>query len=117
MASGFTFMSATEEQMALLSGAGITHVSYILVLYSFAFLIFLLVNVLLHIYAVNAGPTVPPKDIEGVRRHRPSDSRQIREAEEFELDGLISDDEGGRERDSGLESPSTLGKNNEVRVA
>ncbi|OBT79742.1 hypothetical protein VF21_01382 [Pseudogymnoascus sp. 05NY08] len=117
MASGFTFMSATEEQMALLSGAGITHVSYILVLYSFAFLMFLLVNVLLHIYAVNAGPSVPPKDVEGVRRHRPSDSRQIREAEEFELDGLISDDEGGRERESGLESPSTLGKNSEVRVS
>lgn len=119
IASGFTFMSATEEQMALLSGAGITHVAYILVLYSFAFLLFLLVNVLLHIYAVNAGPTVPPKDVEGVlRRHRTTDSRQIHEAEEFELDGLISDDEDARERGSGgLESPSTLGKNSEVRVA
>lgn len=103
--------------MALLSGAGITHVSYILVLYSFAFLLFLFVNVLLHIYDVNAAPSVPPKDVEGVRRHRPSDSRQIREAEEFELDGLISDDEGGRERESGFESPSTLGKNNERTVA
>ena len=104
-----------------MSASGITHVSYILVLYSFAFLLFLLVNVLLHIYAVNAGPTPPPKDIEGVRvaRHRPSDSRQIHDAEEFELDGLISDEEGegARERESGLESPSTLGKNSEVRVS
>jgi hypothetical protein len=117
MASGFIFMSATEEQMAFMSAAGITHVSYILVLYSFAFLLFLLVNVLLHIYAVNAGPTPPPKDVEGVRRHRATDSRQIREAEEFELDGLISEDEDNRERESGLESPSTLGKNSEVRVS
>lgn len=42
--------------------------------------------------------------------HRPTDSRQIRDAEEFELEGLMSDDEHP-------ESPSTLGKNNEERVA
>lgn len=40
-ASGFLFMGATEEQMALLSDAGVTHVSYILILYSIAFLMFL----------------------------------------------------------------------------
>lgn len=114
-------MGATEEQMELLASYNITHVSYILVLYSFAFLLFLLVNVLLHLYAVNAKPSVPPKDLEHtvprMNGHRTTDSRQVRDAEEFELDGLISDnDEDARERDSGLESPSTLGKNSETRV-
>lgn len=40
-AGGFLFMGATEEQMLLLSNAGVTHVTYILILYSFAFLLFL----------------------------------------------------------------------------
>lgn len=40
-ASGFIFMGATEEQMRMLSDAHVTHVSYILILYSLAFLMFL----------------------------------------------------------------------------
>ncbi len=115
-------MGATEEQMLLISDAGITHVSYVLVLYSFALLVFLFTNMLLHLYAVNSSPPVPPKDddlgrenraprLPRVNGHMPSDSRQIRDAEEFELEGLMSDGEG-----EGPESPSTLGKNNEARV-
>lgn len=101
--------------MQLLSDAGITHVSYILILYSFAFLMFLLTNMLLHLYAVNSSPPVPPKDIEEphgivLNGHaRNTDSRQIRDAEEFELEGLMSED------DTPI-TPSTLGKNNEARV-
>lgn len=108
-------MGATEEQMQLISDAGITHVSYILILYSFAFIIFLFVNMLLHLYAVNAAPALPPKDVERPPRlpringHRPTDSRQIRDAEEFELEGLMSEDDGPS-------SPSTLGKNSSARV-
>lgn len=108
-------MGATEEQMQLISDAGITHVSYILVLYSFAFLVFLFTHMLLHLYAVNSSPPVPPKDNEGQRiprlngHARNTDSRQIRDAEEFELEGLMSEDEHP-------ESPSTLGRNNEARV-
>jgi hypothetical protein len=34
-------MGATEEQMQLLSDANVTHVSYILILYSVAFILFL----------------------------------------------------------------------------
>jgi len=113
-------MGATEEQMALISDAGITHVSYILVLYSFAFIVFLFVNMLLHLYAINTPPAVPPKNVEGAERparlpringHRPTDSRQIRDAEEFELAGLMSEDDG-----ESPGSPSTLGKNTETRV-
>ncbi|KAL9618314.1 MAG: hypothetical protein Q9160_006964 [Pyrenula sp. 1 TL-2023] len=55
-ASGFLFMGATEEQIQLLSDAHVTHVSYILILYSVSFLLFLFVNILLHLYAVNAWP-------------------------------------------------------------
>ncbi|CAL3971151.1 unnamed protein product [Diplocarpon coronariae] len=116
-ASGFLFMGATEEQMQLISDAGITHVSYVLVLYSLAFLAFLFTNMLLHLYAVNSSPAVLPKDDQPRRQrlprmngHAPSDSRQIRDAEEFELAGLISDGEG-----DGDESPSTVGKDELAR--
>ena len=110
-------MGATEEQMQLISDSGIDHVSYVLVLYSFAFLVFLFVNMLLHLYAVNAAsPPVPPKDADGRERAprmnghvRGTPSRQLRDAEEFELTGLMSEDEE-------LESPSTLGRNNETLV-
>lgn len=34
-------MGATEEQMQLLEDSGITHVSYILILFSIAFILFL----------------------------------------------------------------------------
>lgn len=119
-ASGFLFMAATEEQMEVASNAGIDHVSYVLAIYSFAFLLFLLVNMLLHLYAINSSPDVPPKDNVPLserpqRIHinghvRGSDSRQIRDAEEFELEGLMSEDEDQ------LSSPSTVGKNNQVRA-
>lgn len=49
-------MGATEEQMAYLSAAGVTHVSYVLILYSIAFLLYLFVNILLHIYATHTWP-------------------------------------------------------------
>jgi hypothetical protein len=34
-------MGATEEQMQLLEDAGVTHVAYVLILYSIAFILFL----------------------------------------------------------------------------
>ncbi|PYH88447.1 hypothetical protein BO71DRAFT_403848 [Aspergillus ellipticus CBS 707.79] len=117
-ASGFLFMGATEEQMQLLNDAGITHVSYVLILYSIAFVLFLFVNVLLHIYAVHAwpesakAPSRPSTEDagEGSSGYRPprsqpnghltngharsaSEARHLHDAEEFELQGLISDEE------------------------
>lgn len=128
IASGFLFLGATEEQMALLTSYNVTHVAYILVLYSFAFLMYLFANVLLHIYASNSAPTVPVKSLEdaeevngnGWRERRRMDEH-LRDAEEFELGALLSDEEGGgrgsREvRRSGEETPSTLGKNSVGRV-
>ncbi|KAI9677511.1 MAG: hypothetical protein M1817_006465 [Caeruleum heppii] len=135
-ASGFLFMGATEEQMQLLSDADVSHISYILILYSFAFLMFLFVNLLLHLYAT-AYPSFqkpsahspprsrPHRPSTSASSHRPSkkphrnspymngyadtnghvpsseagsripsaDSRYVRDAEEFELDGLVGEDE------------------------
>ncbi|OOQ87641.1 integral membrane protein [Penicillium brasilianum] len=105
-ASGFLFMGATEEQMQLLSQAGVMHVSYILILYSIAFILFLFVNILLHIYAVHAWPEGAPEEEEEEAhkytnangsymngRTRTADAQHISDAEAFELEGLMSDDE------------------------
>lgn len=155
--------------MSYLSGAHVTHVSYILILFSLSFLLYLFVNILLHIYAVHTWPddesngqralaaatstrksphsrnvsfADPPyphylssptshrrtdslpitpfldHEPQGLalnsstnsnsniphqqqkqknpaprlpRKHTPTDSQQVRDAEEFELEGLISD--------------------------
>ena len=91
-------MGATEEQMALLTGAHVTHVAYILILYSIAFLLFLFVNILVHLYAayawpVDRNPVILPKAKGRTNGHIRGDSQRLRDAEEFELEGLMSDDE------------------------
>ncbi|KAK4543092.1 hypothetical protein LTR36_005869 [Oleoguttula mirabilis] len=102
-ASGFLFMGATEEQMQFLSDAGVTHVSYILILYSIAFLLYLFVNMLLHLYSYyTADPKglkpILPRDEErpltnGHARVPNVEDRQAHDAQEFELEGLMSEDE------------------------
>ena len=155
-------MSATEEQMEILAAYHVTHVSYILILYSIAFLLYLFVNILLHLYATHTWPDdetngvaaakygpgsgqasssqpdlrrqsrhmsvvpessrlnggigwhsrkpssishAPYRDANGsathmpngaprLPKHRGTDSQQVRDAEEFELEGLMSEDEG-----------------------
>lgn len=144
--------------MNYLSAAGVTHVSYILILFSISFLLYLFVNILLTIYAnavwpgdesngqraladqqrkqITAGraghirnvsfqgggpgrlyhqrrqssmPNSPFLDVPDEeeelkmngyaakpaprlpKKHQPTDSQQVRDAEEFELEGLISD--------------------------
>ena len=116
-ASGFLFMGATEEQMTLLAGSGIDHVAYILILFSLASLLFLLTLALVHVYD-RASP--PPK-----KPLANGHDAELRDANEFELDGLVSDDEDEERaarrkllRDDGLEddglaSPSTVGRNSE----
>ena len=47
-ASGFLFMAATEEQLAMIASAEIDHVSYTLVLYSLAFLLYLCMTPYFH---------------------------------------------------------------------
>ena len=95
-------MGATEEQMQLLSDAHVTHVSYVFILFSIAFLLFLFVNMLLHLYAVYAWGQDSKHDAEvpranghvnGLPNGHARTDRRVRDAEEFELEGLISDDE------------------------
>ena len=87
--------------MSLLTTAGVSHVSYILLLYSISFLLFLFVCMLLHLYASYAWPLNPaqPKAMAngGLNGHVGHVDRRIRDAEEFELEGLMSDDEAGED--------------------
>ncbi|MCJ1248271.1 hypothetical protein MMC30_005488 [Trapelia coarctata] len=111
-ASGFLFMGATEEQMALLADIGVSHVAYILVIYSIAFLLFLFVCMLLQLYANHAWPIEPRNSIAlkkndgengklrngngtaiGPNGHARDRDRRIRDAEQFELEGLMSEEE------------------------
>lgn len=132
-ASGFLFMGATEEQMALVAGSGIDAVAYVLIIYSLAFLLFLFVNMLISVYDRNANAELLAKKSGGNRPrlngHAVADERQVRDAEEFELDGLMTDDEDEEhaarrkllrddlgEEEMGLMSPSTVGRNSD-RVA
>jgi hypothetical protein len=92
-ASGFLFMGATEEQMDLVVDSALDHVSYILILYSLAFLLFLFVNMLIHIYDQSANPITHQKDLAIRVNGQTVETRQVRDAEEFELEGLMSDDE------------------------
>ena len=86
--------------MALLSEAHVSHVSYILILYSVAFLLYLFVAMLLNLYASHAWPLTPapPKHPDlpnGAPIANGHLDRRMRDAEEFELEGLMSDDEDG----------------------
>lgn len=84
--------------MALLATAHVSHVSYILLLYSISFLLFLFVSMLLHLYAVHALPVAGPNVLDDVAQGRNINGhadRRVRDAEEFELEGLISEDEEG----------------------
>lgn len=128
-------MGATEEQMLLVNASGIDHVAYVLMLYSLAFLVFLFTNVLVHIYDRSVNLNGHKKGINGhalgSNGHAlaPAQERRLRDAEEFELDDMMSDedeDEAQRrkllkeEKDDvdgeGMSSPSTVGRNND-RVA
>lgn len=118
-AAGFLFMGATEEQMALVHDSDMDAVSYILILFSLAFLVFLFINMLIHLY-----DRLAPGEGKAAGAYRGGREGRLRDAEEFELDGLVSDDEDrlmlpGRaslDRPSldrtSLDTPSTLGKNN-----
>lgn len=95
-------MGATEEQMALLATAHVSHVSYILILYSISFLLFLFVSMLLRLYATYAWPIdVSQSKLQtngGISNGHvlgQSVDRRVKDVEEFELEGLMSEDEEG----------------------
>lgn len=100
--------------MNLLTNAGVSHVSYILLLYSISFLLFLFVCMLLHLYASYAWPLDPvrPKAMAngGLNGHVGHVER-VRDAEEFELEGLMSDDEVAED---GVATPTSKRANGTV---
>jgi hypothetical protein len=111
--------------MALMAGSGIDHVAYILILYSLASLLFLFTLALIHVYD-RANPITKQPVANG--HARGGEEARLRDANEFELDGLVSDDEDEERaarrkllKDDGSEedgpgSPSTVGRNSD-RVA
>lgn len=120
MAGGFMFMGATEEQMQLLSDANVTHVSYVLILFSIAFLLFLFVNMLIHLYAVYSWEQDDKADAEAPHLNGLGNGngysrvdRSTVGADEFELEGLDSDDDSSVTYGSG--SGSGSGRSKESR--
>lgn len=106
-------MGATEEQMSMLAAAHVSHVSYILILYSVAFLMFLFVCMLLHLYATHAWPADAKTN--GVNGHvanwgPASANRRLRGSEEFELEGLMSDDDDDESPKSGTRETNANGR-------
>lgn len=95
-ASGFMFMGATEEQMELVSNSSMDHVAYILILFSLAALLFLFTLMLVQVYDSNASPALAQKEGDAERLGpRLNGNIPVRDAQEFELEGLMSDDEDG----------------------
>lgn len=115
------FMGATEEQMELIAGSGMDHVAYILILFSLAALLFLFTLMLIHVYDRGANPNPSRKELDSGRLGpRLNGNVPVRDAEEFELEGLMSDDEDDSPTkhtqgdDESLNS--TLGKNSDGRA-
>lgn len=94
-------MGATEEQMNLVDSSSMDHVAYILILFSLAFLTFLFANMLIHLYDRLENPPINTKDLSNGYsglNGRPMEEGRVREAEEFELEGLTSEDEDDEQR-------------------
>ncbi|KAG8730656.1 hypothetical protein FRC11_006190 [Ceratobasidium sp. 423] len=68
VAGGILFMSATDEELKAVMGIEMDHVTYVLLMLSLAFVIYLYANILLHIYATsgrNATATKQPESAAG----------------------------------------------------
>lgn len=90
-------MGATEEQMQMVAGSDMDHVAYILILFSLAFLVFLFAGMLINLYDRLSDPSPGDKGASANGytglNGAPMEEGRAREAEEFELEGLSSDDE------------------------
>jgi hypothetical protein len=108
-AAGFMFMGATEEQMSLISHSDMDGVAYILVLFSLASVLFLFVHILVHIYDRNTSSDDKTKPY--TNGHARDPNGRVRDAEEFELEGLTSDDEDDAREDGRMLRSSQDGVN------
>ncbi|WKT41796.1 protein of unknown function DUF2427 [Fusarium oxysporum f. sp. vasinfectum] len=121
-AAGFLFMGATEEQMNLVAGSAMDHVSYILITYSLASIMFLFVNMLIGLWDRLAHPVLDTKEL-GNNHYANGlavEDGQLRDAQEFELDGLMSDDDDDPSRrmlgPNSEDSAATVGRNQQTRA-
>jgi hypothetical protein len=107
-------MGATEEQMVMLDAANVDHVSWILIIYSVAFLLYLcrlpvcglglghlltillVANILIHIFVVNSAEKSIKLDSESATNGH-ANGHLVRDVEEFELGGLTDDEETDEE--------------------
>ncbi|KAM3564794.1 hypothetical protein MY1884_000557 [Beauveria asiatica] len=122
-AAGFLFMGATEEQMNLVDSSAMDGVSYTLILYSLAFMVFLFTNMLIHLY-----DRLSPKEEGGkysnghIRLNGDAhEESRLRDVEEFELEGLSDEEDHDESRRMlnqadrlSTDTPSTLGRNNDT---
>ena len=102
--------------MNLVASSDMDHVSYILIIFSISFMVFLFSNIVIGIYDRLANPTQHVKIIDG----RAMENGHMRDAAQYELDDLVSDEEGDESRamlrrsDDENGSHSTMGRNNET---
>lgn len=101
-AAGFLFMGATEEQMSLVASSGMDHVAYILITFSLAFLMFLFANMLVTLYDRSTSTAIIKLGGSGAGASNghatggaagANGHAALRDAQEFELEGLMSEDD------------------------
>ncbi|KAK7686340.1 hypothetical protein QCA50_010564 [Cerrena zonata] len=61
VAAGLLFMSATDEELQTVHGAGMDHVTYILIMFSLSFIIYSLIVSLINLYSAS-GRNAPNQD-------------------------------------------------------
>lgn len=82
--------------MAMVDKSDLDHVSFILILFSVAFIFFLFTNMLVHLYDRLSSSGLNTKDYangHGRLNGSLTEEVQVGDAEEFELNGLMSDDD------------------------
>lgn len=103
--------------MELIANSSMDHVAYILILFSLAALLFLFTLMLVQVYDSHASPTLVQKEGDSERLGpRLNGNVPLRDAQEFELEGLMSDDEDGNPTKHARDDDSlnsTLGQNSD----
>lgn len=97
-------MGATAEQMSLIDASSMDHVSYILVLLSVACIVFLFANILIYIY--DCLTTDITSHHEYYKQHT-AERGAPTATDDFELRGLISDEENENLQKRSSESGSS----------
>jgi len=112
--SGVMFMSATEEQMILITQIGIDHGTYVLSQASIGCLLYLYANLLIHLYrraaGANAGVLAPPRAAGLAADPRPSHKPASVEGqyERLSMENLLLHQPNAPHRDSHSSSSSSF---------